>query len=331
MDTILVTGATGFVGAALVRELVRQGKRVRITMRPTSRTENISDLPVERIIADVQDVDAVRRACAGCTQVYHVAGVYRTWLRDYGMLHRVNVEGTRTVLEAACAEGVRKVVYTSSIAALGIRDDGKPSDEQTRFNLQHLRLPYEESKFNAEQIAWEYARKGLQLVVVRPALVMGEGDIYPTPSGRLVLDVLRRRVPSYFDGGIDVVDVHDVARGHILAMERGMPGESYNIGCVGNFTTIQDLTRMIARVGGVMAPPVRVPVWCAELWAYTLTLIADHITRREPVATPASVRILALKRRVDFSKAVRELGIPQTPLEDIIRRTVQWYRAAGYA
>ncbi|MCX8043703.1 MAG: SDR family oxidoreductase [Desulfobacterota bacterium] len=330
MEKVLVTGATGFVGAALVRELVRRGISVRITVRKTSLTDNIQGLPVERVVADVNDNDAMRRACHGCTHVYHVAGVYRTWMRDYGMLHRVNVEGTRTVLSAAQEAGVQKVIYTSSIAALGMHGDGKPSDEQTLFNLHHLRLPYEESKFHGERVAWEFYRQGLPLVVVRPALVMGEGDIYPTPSGRLVLDVLRGKVPCYFDGGIDVVDVRDVALGHILAMERGVPGESYNLGNNGNFATLRDLTHMIAHTGGVRPPRVRVPVWCALLWAYSLTLIADYLTHREPVATPASIRILALKRRVDFSKAHRELGLPQTPLADIITRTVKWYRTAGY-
>jgi len=330
MDKILVTGATGFVGAALVRQLVQQGHQVRITVRNTSLTRNIQDLPVERVSADIMDLDAVRRACAGCDRLYHVAGLYRTWMRDYGELYRINVQGTRNVLAAALATGMQKVVHTSSIAALGIRLDGRPADEQTPFNLRHLKLPYEESKYEAEQVAWDFSRQGLPLVVVRPALVMGEGDIYPTPSGKLVLDVLQGRVPSYFDGGIDVVDVHDVARGHILAMEQGKPGESYNLGSMQNFATMQELTRLIAQTGGVRPPLVRVPVWCALVWAYTLTFIADYITRREPVATPANIRILAQKRRVDFSKAVRELGLPQTPLADIVGRTVSWYRAAGY-
>ena len=331
MDKVLVTGATGFVGAALVRELLHDGYDVRITVRKTSRTENINGLPVERVQADVENLDEMRRACRGCKQVYHVAGVYRTWMRDYGMLHRVNVEGTRNVLAAACDEGVEKVVYTSSIAALGIRSDGLPSDEQTPFNLHHLKLPYEESKFYAEQVAWEFFRQGLPLVVVRPALVMGEGDIYPTPSGRLVLDVLRGKVPCYFDGGIDVVDVRDVARGHILAMEHGIPGESYNLGNNGNFATLHELTHIIAFAGRVRPPLLRVPKWCALLWAHSLTFISDYVTRREPIATPASIRILALKRRVDFSKAQRELHVPQTPLNDVIYRTVRWYQNAGYA
>lgn len=330
MDKVLVTGATGFVGAALARELVQNGYDVRITVRKTSRTDNIDGLPLERVQADVQNLEEMRRACRGCMRVYHVAGVYRTWMRDYGVLQRVNVEGTRNVLTAARDEGVEKVVYTSSIAALGVRSDGLPSDEQTPFNLHHLKLPYEESKFYAEQVAWEFIRQGLPIVIVRPALVMGEGDIYPTPSGRLVLDVLKGRVPCYFDGGIDVVDVRDVARGHILAMERGTPGESYNLGSNGNFATLRDLTRMIASAGGVSPPFVRVPVWCALLWACSLTLISDYITHRDPIATPANIRILALKRRVDFSKAQRELGLPQTPLTDIIDRTVRWYRSAGY-
>lgn len=251
-------------------------------------------------------------------------------MRDYTLLHRINVDGTRTVLEAALDGGVKKVVHTSSIGALGIRDDGRPSDENTGFNLHHLNLPYELSKYESEKVCREVLQRGLPLVIVRPALVMGEGDLYPTPSGKLVLDILKGRVPSYFDGGIDVVDVGDVAAGHLLAMERGVPGESYNLGCLHNFTTMKDLFALIAKAGGVRPPLIRVPVALALAWAGMLTLVADHITHREPVATPGNIKILAAKRQVDFRKAAAELGLPQTPLKDIIERTVRWYTREGY-
>jgi dihydroflavonol-4-reductase len=252
-------------------------------------------------------------------------------MRDYDMLRQINVEGTRNVLEAACSAGVKKVVHTSSIAALGMPADGSPADEQCIFNLQHLMLPYEQSKYEAELVVGEFINRGLPVVIVRPALVMGPGDLYPTPSGKIVLDVLRGRVPCYFDGGIDIVDVDDVAAGHILAMEHAEPGESFNLGCQGNFTVMGDLFRLIARTGGVHAPFLKMPVFLTLAYARTLTCIADNITHREPLATPANIRILALKRRIDFSKAVRVLGIPQTKVQDVVARTINWYKKEGYA
>jgi len=328
-DKILVTGATGFVGSALVRRLAQQGAAVRIIVRPHSDRSNLAGLALEEVAGDILDRPSITRALDGCTQVYHVAGLYRAWMRDYRDLQRVNVEGTRNVLEAALRAGVAKVVHTSSIAALGIRPDGRPSDEQTPFNLFHLNVPYELSKYAAEQVAFELAGRGLPLVVVRPALVMGPGDHYPTPSGKMVLDVLQRRIPSYFDGGIDVVDVDDVAEGHLLAMKLGQPGESYNLGCPGNFATMQELFNVIAQYGGVKPPPLRVPCFMALAWARMLTAVADRITHREPVATPGNIQILSLKKRVDFSKAARELGLPQTPLSVVVARTVNWYRSQG--
>lgn len=327
---ILVTGATGFVGSALVRRLVQQGAAVRIIARQQSDRKNIAGLPLEEVCGDILDRESILRAMKGCTQVYHVAGLYRAWMRDYRELQRVNVEGTRNVLEAALRSGVTKVVHTSSIAALGIRADGKPSDEQTAFNLFHLNVPYEISKHGSEQVAFDMAARGLPVVIVRPALVMGAGDRYPTPSGKMVLDVLKQRIPSFFDGGIDVVAVDDVAEGHVLAMQRGTAGDSYNLGCPGNFTSMQALFTMIAHYGGVSPPRLRVPYFMALAWACLLTAVADFITHGEPLATPGNIQILALKKRVDFSRAVRELGIPQTPLHVVVARTVNWYRSQGY-
>jgi len=331
VEKILVTGATGFVGAALVKQLLGQGRAVRITGRPDSDLRHVQGLPVETVQADIRDRASCAKAMEGCAQLYHVAGLYRSWMRDYDLLRQINVEGTRNMLAAALAAGVSKVVHTSSIAALGMPSDGSPADETVAFNLQHLRLPYEQSKYEAELVVREYIQRGLAVVMVRPAMVMGPGDLYPTPSGKLVLDVLHRRVPCYFDGGIDIVDVDDVAAGHILAMEKAESGDIFNLGCQCNFTLMGDLFRLIARSGGVGAPFIKMPVPLTMAYARTLTFFADYITHREPVATPANIRILAIKRRVDFSKAVRVLGIPQTPLHEVVARTVDWYKKEGYA
>ncbi len=330
MSITLVTGATGFVGAAIVKKLLKKGETVRITVRKNSDRRNIQGLTVEECEADIQDYQSMRKAMEGVSKLYHVAGLYRTWMRDYDLLKKVNVEGTRNVLTAAMEAGVEKTVHTSSIAALGVCEDGGLSDEHTPFNLYHLKLPYEESKYESELAAFDFYKKGLPLVVVRPALVMGEGDIYPTPSGKLVLDALKGKMPSYFDGGIDVVDIDDVAQGHVLAMEKGVVGQSYNLGCVGNFALMKDILALIADVGQVKAPKMGVPNCLALLWAASITAISDFITHKEPVATPANIRALSVKRHVDFSKAVAELGIPQTPLRSVIEKTVAYYRKEGY-
>ncbi len=330
MKKILVTGATGFLGSAIVKSLLKQDAKVRITVRKESSRKNIEGLDAEILEADINDRESIYRAVNGCTHVYHVAGLYRTWMRDYDLLIRVNVEGTRNVLQAALDCGVEKVVHTSSIAAVGIRPDGKPSAEDIEFNLHYLKAPYEISKYEAEKVVFEYAEKGLNTVIVRPALVMGEGDIYPTPSGKLVIDVIKGKMPSYFDGGIDVVGINDVVAGHILAMEKGRKGECYNLGCIGNFAIMKELFNLIADEGGVRAPFMKSPRFMALSWAVLITAFSDYITGREPVATPSNIRALSIKKRIDFTKAVNELGIPQTPLKEVVKDTVEWYRKEGY-
>ncbi len=330
MEKVLVTGATGFVGSAVVKELVKKGFTVRIMVRRNSSRKNLEGLSFEEVSGDVKDREAVNRAVSGCSYVYHIAGLYRTWMKQYKELFEINVTGTENVMEACLRQGVKKVVHTSSIGALGIKQDGSLSDEGTEFNLRHLKIPYEISKYEAEIKVYEYHKKGLPVVLVRPALVMGEGDIYPTPSGAMAINVIKGKIPSCFEGGIDVVDVDDVAQGHILAMEKGVTGESYNLGTIGNFVSIKDLFALIAETAGVKAPKMVVPKPAALIWAYFSTLISDYITNSPPPATPGNIHILSLKKRVDFSKAANELNLPQTPLNKIVEKTVNWYKRHGY-
>lgn len=330
MSRILVTGATGFVGSAIVKALLKRNENVRITVRKSSSRKNIEGLGAEIVEADINDPASIGAAVKGCSHVFHVAGLYRTWMRDYDALMQVNVAGTRNVLQAVLDHGVEKLVHTSSIAALGIRPDKKPSAEDVAFNLYHLKAPYEISKYEAEKVVQAYVQKGVHAVMVRPALVMGAGDIYPTPSGKMVIDVIKGKMPSYFDGGIDVVGIDDVVAGHLLAMEKGKAGESYNLGCVGNFTTMGALFKLIAQAGGVKPPAIQVPRFMALIWAMLITAFSDYVTHREPVATPANIRVLSAKKQVDFSRAVSELGIPQTPLKEVVEKTVAWYRKEGY-
>ncbi len=330
MEKILVTGATGFVGSRLAMLLSSRGQHVRITVRNSSDRRNIKDHSIEEVSADILDRTSIQAAVKGCSHVYHVAGLYRSWMRDYQKLFDVNVTGTKNILDACLSEGVEKVVHTSSIGALGLHEDGRLSNEQCPFNLHHYDLPYELSKYQSEVAATAFNQKGLPVVVVRPALVMGEGDVYPTPSGKMVLDIIQRKMPSYFDGAIDVVDVDDVAEGHILAMEKGRAGESYNLGSAKNFTSLKDLFELIAQCAGVKPPGIQVPVSIALGWSWCLKWLADYLTHKEPIATPANIKALAMKKRVDFSKAVNELGIPQTQLKEVIAKTVNWYRNEGF-
>ena len=326
----LVTGGNGFIGSAIVRELVARGEEVRVTIRQGSNTRNIDDMEVEKAYADIRKETAVREAIKGCKRLYHTAAIYKTWLEDESELSQVNVEGTRTVLAEALRVGVKKVVFTSSIAALGVTKDGKPSDEKVAFNLWHTKLPYEISKYQSEKVAWEFFKQGLPLVVVRPSLVLGERDIYPTPSGKMVLDILNKRYLSYLDGGINVVDIHDVAIGHILAMEKGKIGESYNLGNNHNNVSLKELFSLIGEIGGVSPPRFKASYPIVLAFSLACLFVANHITRKPPLLTPGALQVLHLFKKMDSSKAIKELGLPQTPLGETIRKTVAWYIENGY-
>jgi dihydroflavonol-4-reductase len=326
----LVTGGNGFVGSAVVRKLTERGEEVRVTIRQGSNTKNIDGLKVERVCADIRDTAAVHNALKGCERVYHTAALYKTWLRDESELSKVNVEGTRTVLGEALKAGVEKVVLTSSIAALGVTPDGTPSDEKVAFNLWHTRLPYELSKYEGEKVAWDFLKHGLPLVVVRPSLVLGERDLYPTPSGKMVLDILNKKYLAYLDGGINVVDVHDVATGHLLAMEKGNVGESYNLGNNDNNLSVKEIFSLIAESGGVSPPRFKTAYPVVMALSYINLFIANHLTHTPPLLTPGSLQILHLFKKMDSSKAIKELGLPQTPLRETISKTVAWYRENGY-
>jgi dihydroflavonol-4-reductase len=326
----LITGGNGFVGSALAQKLVEMGEEVRVTIRQGSTTRNIDGLDVEKVYADVRDEAAIKNALQGCRKLYHTAALYKVWLRDEKELHAVNVEGTEIVMREALRQGVEKVVLTSSIAALGITENGKPSDENVRFNLWDTTLPYEVSKYKSEEVALKLVKDGLPLVVVRPSLVLGERDFYPTPSGKLVLDVLHGRYLFYLEGGINLVDINDVTAGHRAAMERGKIGESYNLGNNDNNISLQGLFSAIAEVGGVAAPRFKIPYAAAQAYANVSLLMANHVTHKPPLLAPGALQVLHLFKKMDATKAIKELGLPQTPLRKTIRRTVDWYRENGY-
>lgn len=326
----LITGGNGFIGSALAGRLVERGEEVRVTVRQGSNTRNIDGLPIEKVYADVRDRHAMHKALLGCRNLYHTAALYKVWLRDEKELYEVNVEGTALVMSEALRQGVEKVVFTSSIAALGIPPHGEPADEKVTFNLWNTRLPYEISKYESEKAAWKFVKQGLPLVVVRPSLVLGERDIYPTPSGKLVLDVLQGRYLFYLEGGINLVDINDVTEGHILAMEKGKIGESYNLGNNHNNIRLKELFSLIAEIGGISAPRFRIPYPAGLAYANLSLWMADHLTHKPPLLAPGALEVLHLFKKMDSTKAITELGLPQTPLRETIRRTVEWFRENGY-
>lgn len=324
----LVTGATGFVGGMVARELVRARHEVRLLVRPSADRRNVHDLPVEIYHGDVRDLDSLRRAVSGCAQVYHVAAVYKLWVRHKREIYESNVTGTENVLKIARESGVEKVVYTSSVATLGLPADGTPGNEETPVSLDDMIGHYKRSKFMAEQIALRYAAEGLPLVIVNPSTPVGVGDLKPTPTGKLIVDFLNGRMPGYVETGLNLVDVEDVARGHLLAAEKGRAGEKYILGHEN--LTLQQIFLLLAELTGRPAPRFKVPYVLALGVAYLDAALARVIPGREPFAPPVGVKLSKKRMFFDSSKAVRELGWTQTPVREALRKAVQWFMENGY-
>ena len=326
---VFITGATGFVGGAVVRRLVEAGHQVRALVRPTSDLRQLEGLEVERIVGDLADEEALRQGMAGCDWVFHVAALYSFWGHPWEAFHEVNVEGTRRVLEIAREGGVARIVYTSSIAALGFNRDRTPATEETPVTLEDKIGHYKRSKFLAEQVALEFARQGTPVVIVNPAAPVGVGDYKPTPTGQMIVDFLHGRMFGYVDAGMNIVDVEDVAEGHLLAAERGRVGERYILG--GENLSLKEVLDILAEVSG--RPPVRlrIPYPVALGWAYVDVALARLIPGRVPSATPEKVRISRQPEYYDSSKAMRELGYRPRPAREALRKAVEWYRAHGYA
>lgn len=323
----LLTGGTGFVGAHLARALVRRGDRVRCLVRTGSRLDNLEGLDVELVLGDLQDPASLRRATAGCRQVFHCAADYRLWAPDPAEIYETNVQGTCNVLEAAAEAGAR-TVYTSSVGALGLHPDGSPADETTPVSLDDMIGHYKRSKFLAEREAERAAAGGQDVVIVNPSTPIGDLDIKPTPTGQILVDFLNRKVPAYVDTGLNLVDVRDVAEGHLRAAETGRHGEKYILG--NRNLTLKEIFDMLAEITGLPSPRIRLPhaiplafAQVSELWA--------SLRGKPPRVSPESVRMSMKRMFFDAGKAVRELGMPQSPVEDALERAVRWFRDHGYA
>ena len=328
-----VTGASGFIGANLVHELVARGHRVKALLRPGADKRGLAGAPFERVIGNVSDRNLLEREMAGCDWCFHVAASYQLWMRDYAPMYAANVEGTRNVLAAAGRAGCRKIVYTSTVGCIGLPKNvnGKftPTDERDLAIEAQMTNHYKRSKWQAEQVALELARKGLPIIIVNPSAPVGPRDAKPTPTGQLILDFLSRKLPAYLDTGLNWVHVRDVAVGHILAAEKGGLGGRYILGNAEGNWTMQQMLKVLEEITGLPAPKMKVPYWVALTAAHVDETISS-VTGKPPKAPLAGVRMAKYKMWFNPAKAIRELGLPQTQPKQALADAVEWFRANGY-
>ena len=326
--TTLVTGASGFVGAAVARQLLAQGHEVKALVRPGGDRRNLQGLALSLVEGDLGDPDSLRRAVAGCEWLFHIAADYRLWVPDPQAMLRVNVAGTETLLQRAGDAGVKRIIYTSSVAALGLNQDRSPADEETPTRLKNMIGHYKRSKFIAEQAVRKLAaNQGLPVVIVNPAAPLGPRDVKPTPTGRIVLDTLRGKMPAYVQTGLNVVHVDDVAQGHLLAFEKGEPGERYILG--GENMTLKAILDAVCACAGLAPPRIRLPraalypvAWLAEGWA--------KLSGTPPPVTVDSLRMAGKFMHFSSAKARQALGYRPRPARQAIEDAVAWFRDNGY-
>lgn len=323
-ELTLVTGATGFVGSHVVRQLLQRGDRVRIFARNSSRKSNVESFGCEIAIGDLKDPISLLRCVQGCRRVYHIAADYRLWAKNPQEIYDNNVGGTRNLLSACCEAGVEKVVYTSTVGTIGMRKDGLPADEATPVKLDDMIGNYKRSKFMAEQVAHEFAASGLPVVIVNPTTPIGPGDIKPTPTGKIILEFIKNRMPAYVDTGLNLVGVEDVAKGHLLAEEKGNVGERYILG--GENWSLEEILEALARICGKHMPRFRIP-WILALTAgYLENFFMGSILRREPLIPLEGVRMARYKMYISSEKARKELGYNPQPAEKALREAVEYFR-----
>jgi dihydroflavonol-4-reductase len=324
-----VTGATGFVGSHVARALAAQGADLRLLVRSGSDLRNIQELQAERVMGDLRDAASLKKAVAGCDVVFHVAADYRLWVRDPDEMYRSNVEGTKAILEAARESKVRRVVYTSSVATMGFQSNGHLANEESPVSLANMIGPYKRSKYMAEELAIEAGKSGMDVVVVNPTTPVGERDIKPTPTGRIVVDFLKKKFPAYVDTGLNLVDVAECAQGHIAALEKGRSGERYILG--GENLTLKQILDRLADITGLPSPKIKVPYVVALATGVVDQVVTGYIRNREPRATIDAVRMGQKKMFVSSGKAEHDLGWKTVPVNAALRRAVEWFQANGYA
>jgi dihydroflavonol-4-reductase len=323
-----VTGGTGFVGSAVIRRLLAEGHSVRALVRPKTNTRMLDDLAVERVTGDLSSEIVLQEAMRDCQWVFHVAGLYSYWGHPWEEFYQANVEGTRHVLNASTRSEVEKIVYTSSIACLGIPEGGQPGTEETPVKLKEMLSNYKRSKFLAEEVVHEFAAKGLRVTTVNPAAPVGVGDHKPTQTGKMIVDYLNGKMPAFVDTGLTIVDVDDAANGHLLAMEKGKIGERYILG--GENLSLKEVLDLLSEVSGGPKVRVRIPQAVALCWAYVDTGLARMNKKHTPAATPDAVRVSTKKEYFTSQKAIRELGYSFISAREALQKAVNWYRANGY-
>ena len=333
---VFVTGATGFVGSHVARVLEEQGAELRLLVRATSDPRNIRDLKGERVVGDLRDPASLEKVMTGCDAVFHVAADYRLWVTDPEQMYRANVDGTRAILQAARNSRVRRVVYTSSVATIGfgnghqnLRPEGSAADEDAPVSLTDMIGHYKRSKFMAEEIAIKAGQGGMDVVVVNPSTPVGEQDIKPTPTGRIVVDFLKKKFPAYVDTGLNLVDVRACALGHVSALERGRSGQRYILG--GENLTLKQILDKLGAITGLPSPKIRLPYVVALASGAVDTLFTGMLLRKEPRVTLDAVRMGRKKMFVNSAKAERELGWKAGSVDEALRRAVDWFRSNGYA
>jgi dihydroflavonol-4-reductase len=323
----LVTGGTGFVGRAVVEELLAAGREVRVLARNPDRPA-LAGLTVDVAVGDLRDRESLRRALTDCTHLFHVAADYRLWVPDPATMYAINVEGTRQLLNAALSQDLVRVVYTSTVGTLGNRGDGTPGTEDTPVSLEEMVGHYKRSKFLAEAVALDFARQGLPLVVVNPSTPVGPWDSRPTPTGQMIVDFLKRRMPAYLETGLNLVHVRDVARGHLLAEEKGRIGEKYILGHEN--LSLSQIFQLLAGLSGHPAPKIRLPYWPVLGLAYLDEFFATYIRRRPPRLPVAAIRMAKKYMYFDNRKAIQYLGLTLTPVRQALAEAVIWFREHGY-
>ncbi len=324
---VLVTGATGFIGFFVAKLLTEKGLHVKALVREGSSTSSLASLGVETVSGDVRDIDSVRRALRDCRQVYHLAADYRLWVPDPQTMYEINVRGTKNVMEASLAHGAEKVVYTSTVGVLATSSDGKPANEETASSIRDMVGHYKRSKFIAEKEVFRFIEQGAPITIVNPSTPIGPMDRKPTPTGKMIVDFMNGALPAYLDTGLNFVDVEDVAAGHWLAAEKGKTGQKYILG--NRNLSLREFLESLAAITGRKAPKVRLPYLPVLLAAYVdETLSALRGT--SPRIPVTGVKMARKYMYYDCSKAVRELGMPQSPVESAIERAVNWFRESGF-
>lgn len=328
-----VTGATGFVGSNLCRELLKRGFEVRVLLRPDSDKRAIKGLNLELFYGDLSNKDKLAEGMKNCDWCFHVAASYHLWLKDYRPMYLANVEGTRNIIETAWENGCSRIVYTSTVGCIALPKivDGKliPSDESMPVSENQMSNHYKLSKFKAEQVALEFARKGAPVVIVNPSAPVGPWDVKPTPTGKIIVDFLNGKMPAYLDTGLNWVHVQDVAIGHILAAEKGKIGERYILGNIEGNLTMEETFKLLEEISGIPSPKVKIPYTVALIFAHINELIAK-ITGIPPTAPLAGVKMAKYKMFFNPTKAIKELGLPQTPVKKAFIDAIKWFVENGY-